>query len=306
MRIFVSLLCSLLLIGPVNAQKAKLSLKLNEGETYKQISHSKININQDVYGMKMDIGIVMDGSASYLVTEVQKDAYDMELTYDWMKMSMDLPQTSMEFSSEKKDESDLFSSILAEMKNMPIKLKMDKKGRVLEIEDVDAMWEAVIDKFDQFPKDQREQVKMQLLQSYGGDAVKESIEGFSAIFPEKSVKKGEKWEIINQTKAGMPFNASTSYTYEGKEGDLVLISGQGSVESSNPDEAVEANGMMMKYNLSGTTSSNIKMDHKSGWIREAVMEKTIKGEATLQANDQIPEDMTIPMSISSETKVSSE
>lgn len=306
MRIFISLLFALLLMGPVNGQKARLSLKLKEGESYKQISHSKVNIDQDVYGMKMNINVVMDGSTTYLVTAVLKDGYEMELNYDWMKMSMELPQTTMEFSSEKNDESDLFSSLLAAMKNKPLKLKMDKKGKVTEIEDIDSRWESLIDKFDQFPEDQREQVKTQLLQSYGGDAIKGNIESYTAVFPEKSVKKDESWEIVNQVNSGMPFTTSNSYTYMGKEEDLHIITGQGTVESSNPDEVVETNGMMMKYKLSGTSSSTIKLDPNSGWIQQASIEQNIKGDATIKANEQIPQDMSIPMSIASETKVSNE
>lgn len=306
MRTLISLLFALLLMGPVNGQKAKLSLKLEEGESYKQITHAKVNIDQDVYGMKMNINVVMDGSTTYLVTAVHKDGYEMEMNYDWMKMSMELPQTTMEFSSEKNDESDLFSSLLAEMKNKTLKLKMDRKGNVTEIEDIDSRWEALIDKFDQFPEDQREQVKSQLLQSYGGDAVKGNIESYTAVFPEKSVKKDESWEILKQLNSGMPFTTSNSYTYKGKEEDLHIISGQGTVESRNPDELVETNGMMMKYQLSGTTSSTIKLDPKSGWIQEATIEQNIKGDATIKANEQIPQDMTIPMSIASETKVSNE
>jgi hypothetical protein len=149
-------------------------------------------------------------------------------------------------------------------------------------------------------------VKSQLLNAYGGKAIKGSIETFTAIFPEKAVKKGAQWNIITNLEAGMASTVSTTYTYEGSEDEFVLISGQGSVETTDKDAYVETNGMSMKYDLSGTLSSSIKMDKKTGWIHEASINQSIEGTATLKANDQLPDGMTIPMTITNETKVSSE
>ncbi len=64
--------------------------------------------------------------------------------------------------------------------------------------------------------------------------------------------------------------------------------------------------MMMKYNLAGKSTSRIKVDKESGWIREARIEQNIKGTSTIQANEQIPDGMSIPMTISSKTEISTE
>ncbi len=306
MRLISTLLLTSMFIVSGHAQKAKLHLNLEEGISYKQVTHSKANIEQDVYGMKMKIEIIMDASMSFLVKAVSKEAYDMEISYDWMKMNMKLPQTTMEFSSEKNDENDLFSLILAKMKDTPLNLKMNKQGRITEIEDVESRWDSIVNAFDQFPKDQREQVKSQLLNSYGGKAISGSIETYTAIFPEKAVKKGAQWNSVTNLESGMPFTLSNTFTYEGSEDGFALITGQGILESVDTDEYIETNGMMMKYKLSGTMNSTIKVDKKSGWIQEASTEQIVKGSSIIQANEQIPQDMTIPMTINSVTELTSE
>jgi len=306
MRLISTLLLTVMVIASGYAQKAKLHLNLEEGETYKQVTRSKANVDQDVYGMKMNIEIIMDASMSFLVKAVSKEAYDMEISYDWMKMNMKLPQATMEFSSEKNDESDLFSLILAKMKDMPLNLKMDKQGRITEIEDVESRWDSIVNGFDQFPKDQREQVKSQLLNSYGGKAISGSIETYTAIFPDKAVKKGAQWNSVTNLESGMPFTLSSTFTYEGNEDGLALITSQGKLESIDTDEFIETNGMMMKYNLSGTMNSTIKVDKKSGWIQEASTEQIVEGNSIIQANEQIPQDMNIPMTITSVTEITSE
>lgn len=307
MRTLTSILCALIFLSSVSGQKTKLSLNLDQGESYKQISHSKVTINQDVYGMKMDIVLDMDASMTFLVKAASEEGYDMEVTYDWMKMKMELPQTSMDFSSEKNDENDLFSSILGEMKGQTLNMKMNRLGRVTEIEDVEGKWDAIIDSFDQFPEQEREQVKSQLMNSYGGKAISGSIESYTAIFPDKKkLKKGDEWTIETNTDAGMPFSASNTYTLESIEADLVILSCESVVKSSDPDKYIETSGMMMKYDLAGASTSTLKVDKESGWIREAKIEQTIKGTSRIQANDQIPDGMSIPMTISSNTEISSE
>lgn len=230
----------------------------------------------------------------------------MQLSYDWMNTTMEMPQATMEFSSEKDDDSDLFSSLLSEMKNEPLNLKMDKEGRITEIEDVEARWKALLDKFEQFPGEQRDQVMSQLLNTYGGKAITGSIEPYTAIFPERPVKKGTRWDVEVNLDSGMPLTLNTSFTYEGMEDELALLSSQGTVKTIDSDEYIETNGMMMKYKLEGTTNSTIKLDPKSGWIHSLSEEKNFSGEATMQANDQVPDGMIIPMTIKTTTEISSE
>jgi len=306
MRNISTLLLAVFVLTSTNAQKAKLSLKLEQDKTYKQVTHTKASIHQDVYGMKMNIEIIMDASMSFLVKEANKEGYDMELHYDKMNMTMELPQTTMEFSSEKNDESDLFSSILTRMKDIPLKVKMNKRGEVTEIEDVESRWKELINEFDQFPEEERKQIESQLINAYGDKAIKGSIETFTSVFPEKAVKKGAQWNITTNLEAGMASTLTTTYTYEGSEDGIALISGEGSVKTTDTDAYTETNGMSMKYDLSGTLSSRIKLDKKTGWIHEASIDQIIEGTATIKANDQLPDGMTIPMTIKNETKVSSE
>ena len=104
----------------------------------------------------------------------------------------------------------------------------------------------------------------------------------------------------------MPSTLTVTYTYEGKEGDLAIIDGKGTVETTDKEAWVQNSGMEMKFNLSGTTASKIKMDQKSGWVSEAVIVQEMEGETQIKANDQMPEDMTIPMTIKNETGVTNE
>jgi len=159
MRTIATLLCTLILMTSAYSQKAKLSMNLEEGKTYKQLTHSQSTINQDVYGQKMKI--------------------------------------------------------------IPFQMKMDRKGKILEMENVDAKWEAVMDKR---PLALAEQVKSQMMDAFGKDARTSSIEMVTSVFPEKAVKKGAQWSSSTTRDAGMSFTLSNTYTYEGNEDGLAIIS----------------------------------------------------------------------------------
>jgi len=189
MRTITTLLCTLVLMTTGFAQKAKLTLNLEEGKTYKHITRLVTTLNQDVYGQKMEIIITIEGSMSFLVNTVTKTGYVITTQYDWMKISMGMPQGKMELSSENPAEDDSFSQLLAEMKLIPCQMTMDRKGKILEMENVDAKWKAVMEQFDQIPETQQKQLQSQMLEAFGKDARTGSIEMLTAIFPEKAEKK---------------------------------------------------------------------------------------------------------------------
>ncbi|MCP4312796.1 MAG: hypothetical protein GY790_16155 [Bacteroidetes bacterium] len=303
MRILATLLCTFMIMTAGHAKKVKLSLNLEEGKTYNQLTQSIATIDQEFYGQKMNIVMTIEGSMSFLVKAASEEGYDMEVKYERLSMTMNLPQMTMEFSSEKADENDLFSLILAEMKNKPFELKMDKRGKISEIQNVESLWGSVIDLFDQFPLDQREQVKSQLMDAYGEKAMIGSIETVTAIFPETPVKKGGQWDIVTNLEAGMSSTLSTTFTYNGKEDGLVLISGQGTVETTDKEAYRETNGMKMKYDMSGNLTSQLKVDPKSGWISEAKIEQNIEGKAFIQENEQMPDGMEFPVTIKTESTI---
>ena len=61
--------------------------------------------------------------------------------------------------------------------------------------------------------------------------------------------------------------------------------------------------MPLKYNMSGTMSSEIKVNRKSGWVIESKINQIIKGTAEVKDNPKIPGGMIIPMTMSNEMTI---
>ncbi len=277
------------------AQKANLCLNLKKGQEYKQNLDSKVSIEQNVSGMTINIGMNINGDMSYVVDKVNGDSYDLSVKYNSLTMAMEMPQGSMKFSSEKKDVNDMFSTILGEMIGKTFYITMLKNGKITEVRNSEVLFETIYNKLPNVPEAQLNQMKSQLSQAYGKDALKGNLEMVTSIFPDKPVSIGDSWSITTNMKSGFSALMNSTYKYLEEGSDYYLIGGDSDIQTEDTADYVENNGMKMKYDLKGTIASKIKIDKESGWILEAKINQELKGKTDIAANAQMPNGMSMPM-----------
>jgi len=303
MKTFFTLILASVIYTAGQSQSTDLTLRLEKGKEYKQISNAKSTIIQEVNGQKMNMVMTIDGTMTFLVRNITKNSYFMDAKFEKLSMTMELPQASMEFSSEKSDAGDVFSSILGAMKDKTFEVIMSRTGKVVEVNHVESLWSTAIDKFEQLPVAQKEQIKAQIMKAYGADALKGNIEMVTAIYPDKPVKKGEKWTVNTKLESGMSANMSTDYEFADLTSEYALIKGNSTIKTADKDAYIESNGMPMKYDLTGSMISEIKVDKKAGWIVEAKINQEFKGDAYIKENPQIPNGMKIPLSVKNDMTI---
>jgi len=247
--------------------------------------------------MEKKINIVMTykGTALYLVKAVSHKDYEMEVKFDNLSMVIQLPQGTMEFSSNKNDKQDILSMLLAEIKNYTFPVRMTKDGKVTDVKNIDMLFESILNKFQQIPENQKAQIKAQLLKAFGAKAFKGNMEMVTAIYPDKPVNKGDSWVINTKLESGISANVTTTYKYSENSSDYNLIVGNSKLETADKNAYVKLNGMQMKYDLTGNMISEIKVDKMSGWIIEAKIKQDYHGDVYLKENPQMPDEMKIPM-----------
>lgn len=304
MKRLINLFIGLALLISCQAQKEMLELKLNKGEVYTQKISSKISVLQTINDQQVNMNMSINAKMTYEVTDIQNSVYDMEVQYASLIMKMSLPNGEMEFSSEKNDATDIFSTILGSMKNKSFFVKMTKTGKVNEVKNIDVVFSNMFDKFPQLSEAQKQQIKGQLMQAYGEKAFKGNIEMCSAIFSDTPVSEGDKWNINTQLESGMSANMETVYELKEIGDSYCNITGNSKIATADKDAYIETNGMPLKYDLVGTMTSEIKIDKKSGWIMNAAIKQSIKGTAYIKDNPQIPGGMAIPMTMNSEMTIS--
>ncbi|MEM9328431.1 MAG: DUF6263 family protein [Bacteroidota bacterium] len=291
----------LTLFASMGYGQVRLELNLEEGASYRQITNSDATIVQDLMGQSLEINVSLIGEMQFTVREATSDHYLMDVTFERMQMTMGSPQGSASFDSDNPQESDPMSNVLSSITGNPFEIKMSKTGKVLEINKVDQLWESAFEDQALSPAD-KQRVMGQLNQTYGAEALKGNIEMVTAIFPETAVSKGDSWSTTTQLSSGMQGTAITTYTFNGSEGDRHLLTGSGTIESSDNEEYINTNGVDLKFNMSGQMESSIEIEKSTGWIKVATVNQTIEGTAQMKGNEQLPDGLTIPMKIQNSQK----
>lgn len=276
------------------AQKTELHLNLDNGKTYYQISETRSKVLQNINGQNIDMDMTVSGSTSYLVREVKSDVYEIEVMYKNLKMTIAVPQGTMSFDSDKKDQ-DMVSGMLAEMINKPFQISLTKRGVVTSVRNIDQLFASALNKFPELPEAQRAQMKSQLAQAYGPKALKGNIEMITAIYPEKAVATGDDWEVKTLLESSLSLDITTKYKLAESNADYHLIKGQSKLVSNNAID--ETNGMRMKSELAGTMVSEIKVDKTSGWIVHAKISQEVEGDVYTSNGQPGGETIKVPMSI---------
>jgi len=300
MRTILTLIFTTIIISSCWSQSTDLSLRLEKNKEYKQITNSKATIIQEVNGQQMNIVMTISGTMTFLVTDITESTYNLDTKFENLSISMQMPQGKMDFSSDKNDPNDIFSTILSVIKNKTFLVTMSKTGKITEVKNIEALWGTAINQFEQLPEIQKEQIKAQIMQAYGPDALKGNIEMVTAIYPDKPVNKGDSWTINTKLESGLSAKMTTDYEFAELTSEYAIIKGNSKIETADKDAYIESNGMPMKYDLTGTMISEIKVDKNTGWIIEAKINQEIKGDAFIKENPQVPNGMKIPMTMINE------
>lgn len=293
----------LLLVTSCEVKKERLELNLTKGETYTQQMASSMSILQTINGQEVKTNMSVHGKMTYKVIDIQNSVYEIEVRYESLALKMSMPGGTMEFSSEKNDANDILSTLLGVMKNKPFLVKMTKTGKVNEVKNIENLFSDMFIKTPTLNEMQQKQIRQQLMQAYGEQAFKGNLEMCSAIFPDSTVAKGDKWVIKTKLASGMAANMETSYELKETEDTFYIISGISKIATADKDAYIQSNGMPLKYDMTGTMTSEIKINRKTGWVIESKTSQTIQGTAQIKDNPQMPGGMSIPMTMNNEMTV---
>lgn len=275
-----------------------LELKLKKDSTYYQKIVSTSLVTQTFNEQAIELNMGVSGVMAFKVIDFKDNIYTMEVKYEQLGLSMGITGgETTDFNSNKNDTNDMVSTILKNMIKKSFNLKMDKTGKILEVTNIEKLYESMFEGLENVSDEQKEQIKAQLMTTYGSDSLKGNIEMSTAIFPTIQVKKGDKWNIITDLSAG--FIAKLNSTYELKEinKDSYTINGNGTLTSETNDKYVESNGVFIKYNIGGAVLSQITVDKATGWISESKITQTFEGTNHIKFEADSTEDTPVPMNM---------
>lgn len=280
-KIYTLLLASIILTS-IQAQSIDLSFKLEKGKEYKHITSTKSTVAQNMMGQDINMTMTVNGATSFIVKDNTNDNYEMDATYDELSMTIEMPQGKQSYSSEVSDVNDQVSSLLRNIKGKTIEVVMSKTGKVKEVRNTKVLEQTINESFEQLPEEERAQVKAQVMEAFGDETIKRNMESVSGIYPDKPVKKGDKWIIDTSIDGDVKIKLSTEYELVDFTSEYALIKGYATIE---PLDSETASMIPMNFEFSGSQIAEIKVDVTTGWIIDAQITQEIEGEVEMNMGE---------------------
>jgi hypothetical protein len=255
---------------------------------------------QNVNDQNVTTTIEISAKINFFIKDVRDSVFIMDVSYESLNTKMNNAQINFELSSDNSKQ-DPVSGVLRAMVNKPFSMVMTKTGRILQMK-ADSLFSSVLNQME-VPEEQKKMAGEQLKQYFSENAAKGSFEMLSAIYPGTPVKPGDTWPVQTNIQGVGSLSVSGNYMFKDQTGTGNEVRGELNMVSEK-DSTIEMNGMKMSYNLSGTMITDFKLDKKSGWISNGKMTQTLKGTIKIKESAQLPEGMTILMSMDTETELS--
>ena len=271
-----SLFTLLFLISIFSGLSQEIKLKLIPGETYFHNSLTRVLMIQDFHGEEFESDMTMGGKMRFYVKDKRDSLYDIEVKFETMQFSMKSNEMEISANSVVSDTTNLFDVLMKEMIEKPFDITITDLGLIKNIE-MDNVFDNLFSFDPKIPKIEKAKIVYLLKQSFGEEAMKGSIEMFTAIYPNKEITTGDFWknEIKLETISTVIMKNKFELTEFNK--DFALIQVESETVSDDENSFIEMNGELIRFSSDGKMNALYKIDSKTGWVIESNIVQNITG-----------------------------
>jgi len=254
--------------------KYTLEYKLEKGKTYKQRMISDMITKMDIMGQDVNMNMISEMAFNFDVIGQNNDVYDVQITYQKIKMDVVSPMLftidsdSPENSSDK-NIAEVFSSLV----ELPIDIQLTKQGKVVSVKGVDKLAEKM-------NAINNEQLKPMFGQMLSEKAIQSTLEQSTSFFPDKPVAIGDGWDVaLNLNSGGIDIINKIHLTLKQVEDNVATLEYASTVATPEGGSVMQIQGMDAKVLMEGEQTGTVLIDMETGWI--------IRSEITLNSTQSI-------------------
>lgn len=294
------ILTLLLLFIGINsyAQTAKLELNLQKDSTYNLTMNADMDIDQLINGVHQMVKTTISGTMAHKVIAIKDTLYEMEVTYKKLGMRMDVAGKIIEFNSDPQSV-DLVSKFVRSMLNKPFLIVMSKRGKILEVRNIDSLFAGIAKDFPQLSEAQVAQMMTQMRQSFGEKSIKGNLQETFVIFPKEPLAVKSSWTTTNGIEAAaISITTKTTYTLNAITDKYYDVSGTAVIMSDKEPLFKKSAGYFIRLvQPTGSYNARMKIDKVTGWITESQITKDISATAEVKKTEGGPIELSYPMKI---------
>ena len=228
---------------------------------------------------------------------------DVEMTYKSMKMVMDGPMGHMEFDSANpkpvdpnRPDQKMLAAMVSAMAGSKFQMKITPTGKTSDVRGLEAMVAKMREKIGSGPETQGMDKFFDKM--FDEKQVKEMTGNMMGMFPAEPVAVGDTWYDTISMNFIMPIDIDTTYMLKQRKDGIAYIDAVAKMDMGDSSKAIEIDpNNKVSMQISGTMNSTSQVDEKTGLTRKSNITMNFSGVMKMEANPQMPEGMTMPMTI---------
>lgn len=270
----------------------KLQYSFKVGDQYEWVQTSKQTVKQSIPAMgEVKFDIDSDGAMGFKVVELEGTSAKIGAKYTRLKIVSKSLMGDINLDSDGSDDNPQ-NKLVKSIINKPFFFTLSKNGKISNITGT-----------DEFLKGNGNQGAQMLEQFINPSSLKSSLEMGLINYPDEKIQEGYQWKNSINLPINYPMQINNTWSLKKIEGSIASIDADGDLTTTDKEKITALpNGIKSKADLTGRQALVAKVNTKTGWPNEIKILSEIKGKMTLVAGGFIPEDMDVPMEITSESK----
>jgi len=290
------------------AEKIDLKLRLKPGQKYGVRVITDQKISQTMQEQEQKIDYLTDMGMGFEVLAVDADGTaSVKITYQTIRAKMSGTMGMIEYDSTETDaavgeddtEKQMIGQMFEGMVGLSFVMKVNTQGKVVEVKGFKEMMQQMAEKIGADDPAENEEIKEFLKNFLSEDKVKMMGSNMSLAFPSQPVGIGDSWTDKETMSVGFPIEIDNTYTLKESKNGVAIVDISSMMDLGENGASIEIGPMKMNMEMTGSVQGTSEINEASGWMIRSKMKMQLAGQMSIAPNEQMPEGMTVPMSIES-------
>jgi len=290
------------------AEKIDLKLRLKQGQKYGMQTIIDQKISQTIQEQEQNIRQMIATGMDFEVLAVDDNGVaSVKTTYQTIHVKISGPMGVIEYDSTKPDApadannpvAQMMGQMYASMVGRSLVMKVNPRGKVVEVKGFKEMMQRMVEKMCGDDDAEKRKMKEFMKNFLSEDRVKIMGSNMMMAFPARPVGIGDSWADKESMSIGFPIEIANTYTLKERKNGVAIVDVSSKMDFGEKDAPIDTGPVKINMEMTGRVRGTSQIDEASGWMIRSKMKMQLSGEIKIIPNEQMPEGMTVPMTIDS-------
>ncbi len=307
-KLLLSCILGIMVISMFAQKSTDLKLNLEKNKVYSLKSVNDMNVSQTVNGMAQNSSQNVRYAVSLKMVDSKPDMMVVEFRIDTLLTASNSMgrvinvNSASEGNVKSEDMGEVLSSFANKLSKNPMYMKMDYTGKVIDFVNFQMLSDMIMKDTAQITGDTREMTIMQVKNIIDNKSLCALAQTFTHYVPNKTVGKGDKWDVTDQINAGgMTLDVTTNYQLNDLMHNQAKLNAETAFKAADNAAPIHYGPATVTYgNLQGMGKADITLDAATGLPVMNTTKTHIAGDLGVAVQGM---NLTMPMEMNGETTV---